>query len=356
MVLGRGNMGLNKGIKPGTGIITLLFIFLALASATVATHTNTTDYDSDTILNDQDNCPFVANSGRAGELVEGHSGSFTIESVTYTVTLDFVDADEARFTVTSSAASGAISEATPKLREDEAYFLNDHTKIIVQEIFYQDYATGIHGARFLIGAQKDSDRNGIGDACPHYGNEEDQVLKLQEQFEDLEDEYFTLKNAYKKNPVENKVKLGELQKSFANLREDLRELMADIDENNSLENQNQLGDVLDELEEDVVRVKGRITDLLAQNNSQEQPLSTYSNNAYSESQAIASPMLTELSTVPSVPRGSKVTVLKFSLLSPTEENPGPVDNDLGIFWLITAIAIVLIMLLFLILAGMRGKA
>lgn len=344
-------------MKYGSGIIVLVFALLVLASAALAVHTNNTDYDNDTILNEHDNCPFVPNRGVAGELVEGHSGSFTLESVTYTVTLDFVDADEARFTVNSETTP---PEATPKLREDEAYFLSDHSKLIVQEIFYQDYATGVHGASFLIGAQKDSDKNGIGDACPHYGNEEDRVPELQGQFEDLEDEYFTLKNAYKKNPPENKVKLEALVVQFAELQDDVQELIDDVDENNNLDNQNQLLDYLDELEEDVVRVKGRITDLLAQNNSQEQHLPTYSNNAYSdsqsvESQTVASPLLTGLSAAPPDQGGSKVTVLKFSLPSSTEENTEPVDNDSSIFWLITAIAIVLIMLLFLILAGMREK-
>lgn len=360
------SMKSSTGMKLGTGIITFLFTLLILSSAARASHTNNTDYDSDTILNEHDNCPFVPNSGVAGELVEKQSGTFTVNggsaggisngSVSYAVTLDFVDVDEAKFTVNN--------EPTPKLRENEAYFLSDHSKIIVQEIFYQDYANGIRGASFLIGAQKDANRNGVGDACPNYGNEEEQVLELQEQFEDLEEDYFTLKNAYKKNPVEHKVKLEALAVQFTKLQDDVQELRDDIDENNNLDNQNQLSDVLDELEEDVVRVKSRIVDLLSQNNSQEQPLPTYSDSAYSESQSVesqtvASPLLTGLSAAPPDPGGSKVTVLKFSLpLSTAEGEAGPEltsDNDAGIFWLITAIAIVLIMLLFLILAGMGEK-
>ncbi len=325
--------------------IVLTFI---LVTSAFATHTTSTDYDSDGFLNQQDNCLYTPNGGVAGELVEGQSGQFTAEGTTSTITLSFVDLDEAKFTVNG--------EDTPKLKEREKYFLQDFTQIIVHEIFYQDFLGGIHGASFRVGAQKDTDGNGSGDACPNYDAEDRRASQYRDEFDDLEDEFFFLKEHYRKNPQEQQGKMEELRGKFAVLHDDLRKLMNDIQENDGLDNRKKLLDLLDELEEDVIRVKGRITDLLNQNKSQEQPLPTLS--ALSASPAPAQPQL-----VSGLPGGSKVTVFRFSLPSSTssansvsEPVPEPAaEDDPEIFWLITAIAIVLIMLLFLILAGMRGE-
>jgi hypothetical protein len=339
-----------------------LLLLSILNPFTFAQHQQNPDYDNDLILNEQDNCPFVANSGTAGELLEGQSGSFTVNGLSglsYTVTLDFVAADEAKFTVNT--------EATPKLNVGEAYFLSDHSKIIIKEIFYQDYSNGIHGASFLIGAQKDSDKNGVGDACPHYGSEAERLEELQEQFNELEKEYYHLryletgeKDTGGKDVVKDTTKdtakkllVEQLVETVKEFKVNIQELQKDIEENDDLENRHELRDVLDELEEEGQRLQAKVADLLEKFSQQEQqylpPLT------YQPLSALELPALSVGEQGQPLP-APKVVVQKLNFpVSAALAGEELTNDQSAIFWLVVAIAVVLIMILFLLLAAVQFK-
>jgi len=98
--------------------------------------------------------------GGAGKdtLLEKQTKTYTIGGKNYEVTLNFVDADEAQFTVNG--------QTTRKLKDGDTDKLSDGTTVGVTDILYQDYAGGIHSSTFFIGAQKlflkDSDVVNIG--------------------------------------------------------------------------------------------------------------------------------------------------------------------------------------------------
>jgi hypothetical protein len=79
-------------------------------------------------------------------LLEGSAKTYTIDSKDYEVTLNFVDADNAKFTVNG--------EGTNDLQVGEIDTLSDGTVIGVSEILYQAYAGGVHSATFFLGAEK----------------------------------------------------------------------------------------------------------------------------------------------------------------------------------------------------------
>ena len=79
-------------------------------------------------------------------LVEGTTKTYTIDGKDYEVTVDYVDADEAKFTING--------EATRKLKDGDTDKISDGTTVGVSEILYQDYAGGVHSATFFLGAQK----------------------------------------------------------------------------------------------------------------------------------------------------------------------------------------------------------
>src|SRR3989344_3650897 len=79
-------------------------------------------------------------------LLEGESGSYTVDGEDFALELTYVDADEAKFTVNG--------EATNKLKDGDTYVLKSGQEIGVSEILYQDYAGGVHSATFYLGAQK----------------------------------------------------------------------------------------------------------------------------------------------------------------------------------------------------------
>lgn len=79
-------------------------------------------------------------------LLEGESGTYTVEGEEYTVELNFVDSDEAKFLVNG--------EQTNKLKDGDTYILKGGKEIGVSEILYQDYAGGVHSATFYLGAEK----------------------------------------------------------------------------------------------------------------------------------------------------------------------------------------------------------
>tara|TARA_B100000315_G_scaffold259833_1_gene317560 strand:- start:11478 stop:14069 length:2592 start_codon:yes stop_codon:yes gene_type:complete len=79
-------------------------------------------------------------------LVEGSTKTYTIDVVDYEVTVDFVDANSAKFTING--------EGTRDLLDGETDKLADGTTVGVSEILYQDYAGGVHQVEFFIGAQK----------------------------------------------------------------------------------------------------------------------------------------------------------------------------------------------------------
>ena len=80
------------------------------------------------------------------ESISLKENTFTIDGKDFEVSLDFVDANSAKFTVNG--------EATRDLLDGETDKLSDGTTIGVSEILYQDYAGGVHQAQFFLGAQK----------------------------------------------------------------------------------------------------------------------------------------------------------------------------------------------------------
>ncbi len=117
------------------------------------------DTDGDGIIDTVDNCPTIRNSGQLGSLNEGQTQSFTVNGVSYQVTLDFVNATQVRVTLDG--------QSTSFLQQTQFYRLPDHTRFVVREIMYQDYAGGIHAADFYLGGQLDTNEDGRGDACPN---------------------------------------------------------------------------------------------------------------------------------------------------------------------------------------------
>ena len=79
-------------------------------------------------------------------LLEGETKTYDVGEKSYEVTLSFVDADEAKFTING--------EATNKLKDGDTYVLADKSEVGVSEILYQDYAGGVHSATFFLGARK----------------------------------------------------------------------------------------------------------------------------------------------------------------------------------------------------------
>jgi len=79
-------------------------------------------------------------------LLEGETKTYTIDGKDFETTLDYVDADEAKFTING--------ESTRKLKDGDTDKLSDDTTVGVSEILYQDYAGGIHSSTFFLGAQK----------------------------------------------------------------------------------------------------------------------------------------------------------------------------------------------------------
>ncbi len=115
------------------------------------------DTDGDGFPDNNDNCRAEPNGGAPGTLLEGETSTFMADGFSYDVTLTFVDSDEAKFTINA--------EATPRLHVGESYILSDTSQIKITNILYEDVAGGVHSASFKVGAQRDTDDDGIGDAC-----------------------------------------------------------------------------------------------------------------------------------------------------------------------------------------------
>ena len=79
-------------------------------------------------------------------LIEGNTTTYTIGGTDYETYLDFVDTDSAKFTVNG--------ETTRDLLDGETYILGDGLTIGISEILYQNYAGGVNGVTFFLGAQK----------------------------------------------------------------------------------------------------------------------------------------------------------------------------------------------------------
>lgn len=79
-------------------------------------------------------------------LNEGETKSYTIYGKEYSVTLDLVDKDSAKFTVND--------ETIDELMIGEIGRLSDGLVIGVSDILYDDYAGGVHNTEFFLGAQK----------------------------------------------------------------------------------------------------------------------------------------------------------------------------------------------------------
>ncbi len=79
-------------------------------------------------------------------LDEGESKTYTINGKDYDVTLTFVGATTAKFTVNG--------ELTDSLQEGNTFTLSDKSLIGVKDISVQDFAGGVRNAEFFLGADK----------------------------------------------------------------------------------------------------------------------------------------------------------------------------------------------------------
>jgi len=76
----------------------------------------------------------------------GASKTYTIKGKDYEVTLEYVDADSAKFTVNGEGTRDMVDGDTDKL--------SDGTTVGISEILYQNYAGGVQSVEFFLGAQK----------------------------------------------------------------------------------------------------------------------------------------------------------------------------------------------------------
>ena len=79
-------------------------------------------------------------------MLEGDTKTYTVGEKEFEVSLTYVDATKAKFTVNG--------EATNKLAVGDTYVLSDSSEIGVSEVLYQSYAGGVHSAEFYLGATK----------------------------------------------------------------------------------------------------------------------------------------------------------------------------------------------------------
>lgn len=114
------------------------------------------DNDGDGLYDYEDNCPYVDNSGLYTISGEGEINTYRVNGVIYEVTLITVNHDEGQ------AIFEVNGETTPLLDAREGYVLKDKTKIILD---YSFQGSGLYGSFFFLGAQKDTDGDGIGDDC-----------------------------------------------------------------------------------------------------------------------------------------------------------------------------------------------
>ncbi len=97
--------------------------------------------------NDQRSVKLTLMAGASRDtLLEGEAGTYMVKGKEYEVSLSYVDATKAKFTVNG--------ETTNKLAVGETYVLADGSEIGVSEVLYQAYAGGVHSAEFYVGAQK----------------------------------------------------------------------------------------------------------------------------------------------------------------------------------------------------------
>lgn len=122
----------------------------------------------------QNNIKFTLLGGEInGTLEEGKKESFLLDKVVYEIELVFVDRDYAKFIVNG--------QTTSKLRKGDVYKINDEVEIALSEIFYQNYAGGVHQATFYLGSQKivltdtDTTNHNNGGTVAVEGNELSQV-------------------------------------------------------------------------------------------------------------------------------------------------------------------------------------
>ena len=85
-------------------------------------------------------------NGQLDALHEGDSETYTINGKEYRLSLDFVSSTETKFTINN--------ESTGLLASGATYKLSDGIIIGLSKIDYQDFAGGVHSAKFFLGTQK----------------------------------------------------------------------------------------------------------------------------------------------------------------------------------------------------------
>ncbi|MEK6969334.1 MAG: S-layer protein [Nanoarchaeota archaeon] len=123
----------------------------------------------------QNNIKFTLLGGEIKETFgEGEKGSFLLDKELYEVELMFIDQNHAKFIING--------QPTSKLSKGDTYKINGQVSLALSEIFYQNYAGGIHQATFYLGSQKivltdtDTTAHNYGGTVAIDGNELSQVV------------------------------------------------------------------------------------------------------------------------------------------------------------------------------------
>lgn len=111
------------------------------------------DADGDGVPDNSDNCPNDPNGGQTGILQESQQSTYSVGNLLYDVSLDSI-------TPTPAAVFTVDGLTTSPIIEGGSFPLADGSEIIVTTI-----NSGANTVGFLVGAQRDSDGDNIGDAC-----------------------------------------------------------------------------------------------------------------------------------------------------------------------------------------------
>ncbi len=112
------------------------------------------NYINELVLEDQDITDDISTDyedDKAGALLEGVNHLFTLNGKEYLVQLVFVDDNHAKFIING--------EPTPLMDEGNSLTISEGVTLILDKVIYQDFAGGVHQAKFSIKAINSSKLN-----------------------------------------------------------------------------------------------------------------------------------------------------------------------------------------------------